>query len=466
MLEQSIPNLFKKFIDTTKHTLLLSKVYFDIRQKEKTLSFFNTHPKFRMEIKKNSGCLAVWLASDKKRILGIVKTHKKRCILECLTKEQSEEGKKFLENNLKEAVAFRAYSYQSVNLKLRAEKTPGDRPHTTLPTLDYLGALRYLKDSTKRTKLVLNDTLKKESSLTCFRYQIQDYKQALEKEILIVLDAGFRLLRAVEKIEVFNPFVTKALPHLTQLIDKLSDFAPFLEETQSFATLKKIEKQLYLYFDEIEAKFLELLEGLYKKEKVIGLYLNKNWNHFEDISQDKTLIPLPCNVSKALMAGWRSNTEQMILSPDMDLVTILQKQPIEWLEAIYTFLGLTDDCKKKNDYIQTIAGFLKNELNLEKIVQKLSFSARKVLSFILEAKGMFSYRCLVNVFGDDIQDGFYWREKPPKSIIGISRARGLLFVGHIKKASNMIKVALIPSDLRLPLQRTIATPGNNHHLLE
>ena len=166
------------------------------------------------------------------------------------------------------------------------------------------------------------------------------------------------------------------------------------------------------------------------------------------------------------MAGWRKETERMILSPDMDLVTVLEKQPIEWLEAIYTFSGLTDDCRNKTQYVQAISNFLKKESNLKQIVQELHFSAQRALSFILEANGICPYEYLINIFGNDNQDGFYWRERPPKSVIGISRARGLLFVGHIKKLNNIQKIAFIPSDLRHPLQRIISIPDNNHHLLE
>jgi len=426
MLEHSILNLFEKCIDVRKNALLLSKAYFDIHQRGKLVSFLKAHSHFRIELEKNSNCLAAWLDSDKKEILGLIKIYKKRCVLECLTKERIEEGKKFLEGNLKEVIRFRAYSYQNINLGSKDDK-------------------------------ILDPNLGN---------QIQDYKLKLEKKILTILDAGFRLLRAVEKTETINPFMIKTLSHLTQLIDKLSNFLIFLETTYSFTTLKEIEKQLYLSFDQIEAKFLELLKGVVKKEEVIRLYLNKNWNHFDDINENKALNPLPISLSKALMAGWRKEIERMIFSADMDLVTVLEKQPIEWLEAIYTFLGLTDDCKNKTQYVQAISIFLKKESNLKQTVQELGFSAQRALNFILEANGMCPYEYLTNIFGDDIQDGFYWRERPPKSVIGISRARGLVFVGHIKGINNIQKIAFIPCDLRHPLQRAISIPDNSRHLLE
>ena len=436
MLEHSILNLFENCVDARKHALLLSKAYFDIHQRERLVSFLKTHSHFRIELEKNGNYLVAWLGSDKKEIFGLVKIYKKRCVLECLTKERVEEGKKILEDDLKEAIRFRAYSYQNINLASKDDKISDD-------WLSLWGLDR-----------------------TCLECQFQDYKLKLEQEILTILDTGFRLLRAVEKTETINPFMTKTLSHLTQLIDKLSNFLIFLETTCSFTTLKKIKKQLYLLFDQTEAKLLELLEGLGNKEEVIRLYLNKNWNHFDDIDEDQAINPLPSNLSEALMAGWRKETERMILSPDMDLVTVLEKQPIEWLEAIYTFSGLTDDCRNKTQYVQAISNFLKKESNLKQIVQELHFSAQRALSFILEANGICPYEYLINIFGNDNQDGFYWRERPPKSVIGISRARGLLFVGHIKKLNNIQKIAFIPSDLRHPLQRVMSIPDNNHHLLE
>ena len=201
MLEHSILNLFEKCIDARKNALLLSKAYFDIHQRGKLVSFLKTHSHFRIELEKNSNCLAAWLGSDKKDILGLVKIYKKRCVLECLTKERIEEGKKILEDNLKESITFRAYSYQNISLGPKDDKTSDNGFYPSLWNLNYLGSLNYLKESTG----------------TCLGNQIQDYKLKLEQEILTILDAGFRLLRAVEKTETINPFMTKLyliLPNL------------------------------------------------------------------------------------------------------------------------------------------------------------------------------------------------------------------------------------------------------------
>jgi len=494
MVDHSSLYLWAKFVDFNRQSLLLTRAYFDILQKDSLLSFLHNSPNFQIEVQKSTDCVAAWLAADKESILGIIKVNKKRCVLECLTKRRAEEGKRFLEGNLKDAIAFRAYSFQKLdNLNLlEAEDEEMSLEEylmyyyehewirTPLPALNGKTPLESIKTSIGRLQIAsLINTLEKKlnlpydfNRLRCrlnigcihsLKEEIENYKLALQEEILVMLDASYRLLRAIEKIEVLNPVMSKAFLSLSQLIDKLSHIMNVLENTHSFRAFKKIDKKIHHYFEEIDTQFVQLLEILPQKDKVIELYSDEKWNHFEDM-QDDVLLPLPKSIAKELMANWRASAEEILFTSKMDLIAVLQKQPIEWVEAIYTFLELPNECKKKKEYIAAISAFLKQKSNLTSVLQKLPLPAQRLLGVVLEAGGIFPYTCLVECFGNDVYDGFYWREKPPKSIIGILRARGLLFVGRMKGRKH--KVAFIPVDLRENLQGLITISDNILNPLE
>ncbi|MCD6319481.1 MAG: DUF2384 domain-containing protein, partial [Candidatus Desulfofervidaceae bacterium] len=351
---------------------------------------------------------------------------------------------------------------------------------TPLPALDGKTPLESLKTSAGRLQIAnLINRLEKKlklpydfNRLRCrlnigcvhsLQEEIENYKLALQEEILVILDVSYRLLRAIEKVEALTPLMSKPFLSLSQLIDNLSHLMNILENTHSYRTFKKIEKEIHRFFEKIDAQFFQLLEMLPQKEKVIELYTDDNWNHFEDMHDD-ILLPLPKSLAKELMANWRASAEETLFTPEMNLLSVLQKQPIEWIEAIYTFLELPDGGRRKKEYITAINAFLKYKSNLLSVVQKLPLPAQKLLGVVLEAGGIFPYTCLVECFGNDIYDGFYWREKPPKSVIGILRARGLLFVGRMK--GKKCKVAFIPVDLRKNLQEVITIPDNIPHLPE
>jgi hypothetical protein len=458
MSEGLLHNLWIRCVDINSDSLLLTKAYFDISHQKEFFSFLQTYPAFHIKAKKSNNWIVLWLNSDGKGVFGILRVNKKRCVLQCLTKQRAEQGKRLLESCLKRAIIFKAYSYQHVNIKHFLEDKWFHQVFMTLNSklkLDefknpyrFINSLLSISNLKRRLLLPFNCVCRNLNA--CSPNELKGYKLVLEKEILTALELSFYFLRALEKKEIFNYTLTETLSNLSQLIDKLSDLVFHLEKANSFSALRGIENLFYSYFGRIKTKFFKQFKNPY----------------FMDGDQAEVIFPLPQGVAKAIMFKWRSNVEQTILSPKMRLVTVLEKQPIEWIEAIYSFLALPHTCKNKKDYVKVISSFLKKESNLRQLMQRLDFCAKNALHLVLEAEGVFPYRCLVRCFGDDIHDGFYWREKPPKSIIGILRTSGLLFVGRVKKANGAVKTALIPSDLYLPLQRTMATANINRHLFK
>jgi hypothetical protein len=470
-------SLWPKFIDFNRRPLLLTKAYFEIVQKEAVLSFLRTNSHFKIEKEKNQDCIATWLTSDGKKILGIVKVNKTRCVLECLTKERAEEGKQLLERSLKKAIRFRAYSLQRLKeIESNEEEELSLEEYlqyyyekewikTPLAALDGKTPLECLNYPDCKTKLVgLINKLEATSNLPydfnrlrcrlrlgCvydLRVELEKYKLALQEQILIMLDSSLRLLRAIEKtVGVLLAENADMLLEISNLIDELTDFVVILDKISSLRDFRTVEKEINYLFNEIEENLLLFLDTLPQRDEIITLYGDEDWDHIQDVNE-KLPLPLPQLLAREIMVNWRASAEEILLTPEMNLKTVLEKQPIEWIEAISNFLGVNEGCKKKDDHIQAITTFLYSKSNLKRLLNTFTPPAKELLNTVLEAGGFFPYVCLVKYFGNDLQDGFYWREKPPKSIIGVLRARGLLFVGHLQKGQKKVKIALIPADLR------------------
>ncbi len=476
MTTHKFASLWPKFVDFKRKPLLLTKAYFEILQKEALLSFLKTNSHFKIEKEKNQDCIATWITSDGKKILGILKVNRTRCVLECLTKERAEEGRKFLEKHLKQTIRFRAYSLQRLEeieqeeedlpleeyLQYYYEKEWIKTPLAALDGKTPLECLNYPECKTKLVGLINNlettsnlpydfNRLRCRLRLGCvydLKIELEKYKLALQEQILVMLDASLRLLKAIEKkAEIFSAENADVLLKISNLIDELTDSVVILDNVSSFRDFKALEKEINYLFNEIEENFLQFLDTLPQKEGIIALYGDETWDHIQD-ADEKTPLPLPQLLAREIMANWRASAEEILLTPEMNLKAVLEKQPIEWIEAISSFLGVSEGCKKKQDHIQVIDIFLHSKSNLRRLLNTFTPSAKELLYTVLDAGGFFPYACLVKCFGNDLQDGFYWREKPPKSIIGVLRARGLLFVGHLQKEGEKVKIALIPADLR------------------
>ncbi len=478
--------IWDKLVGLGRGPFLLTKAYFDILQKDKVLSFLKSSPFFKIEKQKKGDCLATWVGKDTKSILGILKINKAKCVLECISKDKVEEGKKLLEKYLKEAINFRAYSLQKIEEDIPEESDDeqilsledylqyyyeNEWIKAPLPALGGKTPLECLKSCQDRAKLLeLINQLEKKSNLPydfnrlrcrlklgCIydmRVELEKYKLALQEQILVFLDASFRLLRAVEKVGILPSKESDILVKASQLVDELTNFVVALDEVTAFREYKRIEKEIVKRFDSIEDNLLLFLNSLPQQEEIMSLYLDENWDHLKEASED-FFIPLPHAIAREIMANWRESAEEILVTPQMDLKTLLKKQPIEWIEAISTFLGLSLSNQSKNDHIQVVCKQLHDQKKLKEVVKGLEPEARKLLRLVLDTGGVFPYACLVKCFGNDAQDGFYWREKPPQSIIGILRSRGLLFVGHIVTEGKKLKVALIPHDLRPSLFKVL-----------
>jgi hypothetical protein len=150
---------------------------------------------------------------------------------------------------------------------------------------------------------------------------------------------------------------------------------------------------------------------------------------------------------------WVKKYESVLLNTNSTLQSVMNKYPSQWVDAICSALGIDiKTVRVKREKIQVVVSKL--ELHLEEVIKKKlgerHVAALKVLS---ENGWMVKYGQLARVFSTYI--GFGWNQHPPTSEIGVLRLHGLVAVGRIPEAGRLFRVALVPLELRAPLERLI-----------
>lgn len=163
---------------------------------------------------------------------------------------------------------------------------------------------------------------------------------------------------------------------------------------------------------------------------------------------------------QARMEGMKAEQERRPLPPREGLGTLLRKLPVEWLDATWQALEPGPDrprLRKERECI--IAGHLDSHETLREVVaERLSEEERRLLAFILERGGKAPAAAVARIFGSDEDDGWFWNEEPPTSVLGQVRLHGLAFVGAAQ-TGPATRTVLVPHELRQGLEHALALAG-------
>jgi hypothetical protein len=151
----------------------------------------------------------------------------------------------------------------------------------------------------------------------------------------------------------------------------------------------------------------------------------------------------------------REEQESRSLPKQARLSTLLKGLPVPWLDAVALQLGIPDIGRRK-DRERAIAERLQSREQLEQALEGLSPDAMVllidlVLDFGLRPAGSFADRS----WFDEDEDGFFWVERPPTSVPGELRLRGLIFIGMWTFEGRQEKAFMIPRELREPLAKLL-----------
>jgi len=155
----------------------------------------------------------------------------------------------------------------------------------------------------------------------------------------------------------------------------------------------------------------------------------------------------------------RKAAQNMAISVHLSLNEALNALPSPWLEAACQAHQL--DQHSRGAKLRALASALTNPDALRRCVSQLPLRARRALKRVMDNGGWMRLAELTKEFGRMDGDGWFWDQQPPKSCLGGLCRCALLFVGRGlvdagSRRKRWLKVAVIPAELRAPLQRALA----------
>ncbi len=137
------------------------------------------------------------------------------------------------------------------------------------------------------------------------------------------------------------------------------------------------------------------------------------------------------------------------ITVNVRLQAALNKIPAEWVDAMALYWQ-RPAARLKRDRIRDLCDFMFSNAAITSLSNQLSTDERVALQLLIENEGWLQYGKLAKACGNESGDGYWWTSKPPRSVIGRLRNKGLVFIGKAPIKSRHYKVAVIPKDL-LPI---------------
>ncbi|MCP3956364.1 MAG: hypothetical protein GY719_00780 [bacterium] len=155
--------------------------------------------------------------------------------------------------------------------------------------------------------------------------------------------------------------------------------------------------------------------------------------------------------------AWKDEQDQRPLPRQLRLKTLLKGIPAIWLDPVCATLGIgLEGLKLRKDRERAVAQALMDADQLRRIVRdELTARERELVAFLLEKGGQVASGLVTRRFGRDDEDGWFWNEEPPTSVLGRVRLHGLAFVGRLPTKGRMVRTVAIPRELREPLSAVL-----------
>jgi hypothetical protein len=173
------------------------------------------------------------------------------------------------------------------------------------------------------------------------------------------------------------------------------------------------------------------------------------------VQESLPLLVTPDNLHDRMVREWRKDQNAKPISLDTKLQATLNKCPSQWIDGIAVYLGYSPKGEKRNK-VAAIRAHLLEKPKLKVVASGLPTEAQQALAMV-NASGWLRCGELARRFGAEDNDGWWWEEDAPQSIIGQLRLAGLLYVGKAPVSRRNLTVAVIPVELRPLLAQLLAT---------
>ena len=217
------------------------------------------------------------------------------------------------------------------------------------------------------------------------------------------------------------------------------------KEYSSRSYLNGVEDRLRnpLYFEEFKEIFLDDEEEEFDDEE------------FEDEDDDEFMTPDMFDLAfDAYLQSLHGDASSKPININSKIKPVLTMLPVEWIDATALFWKRPPQ-KLKRDRIADLISFLLSPKSILAIAAELEPEEKQVLKKILDNGGYVKYSRISRAWGDESDDGYYWTENRPTSVIGRLRLMGLVGVGKAPISSRIYKVILIPTDLRANVEKMV-----------
>lgn len=132
------------------------------------------------------------------------------------------------------------------------------------------------------------------------------------------------------------------------------------------------------------------------------------------------------------------------------LRTLLKGLPAVWLDAVAQALDLPIE-GRRGEREKAIAERLRDpEVQQRLLRDRLEARERELLELVV--KGPRPVEAIYQEFGNDEDDGWFWNESLPTSVLGRLRLHGLVFVGYTDRHGV---AAIVPKELREDLEELL-----------
>ncbi|HAA90021.1 MAG TPA: hypothetical protein DCE07_05560 [Peptococcaceae bacterium] len=240
-------------------------------------------------------------------------------------------------------------------------------------------------------------------------------------------EEALTLFEVLEQIDPENPII---LFNLSALMLEMGD----LERAWEY--YERIEKR-----DDLGKEFEEKLEIL--KERL----------ELSELRED-SLVSAE-RILEMYEESMREEVESKTLPVDPTIKRGLKNMPAQWLEGTCLGYGIEPE-RRRSQREEQILTFLSHRDNLERVVQGLSDDELSLLKYLIQRGGWSRLNAVTRKFGSMEGDGFFWREKKPKSPLGRLWLKALVMVGRSKLEGRYCKIATVPVELRQPLSELLS----------
>lgn len=163
----------------------------------------------------------------------------------------------------------------------------------------------------------------------------------------------------------------------------------------------------------------------------------------------------PEEVLSDMEETWRREQEDKGISLKVGLAPALKVLPAHWVEAVHIALELPK-ARRKAERVAAIVGLLLDPEGLSRVLGKLDKKERQALKYLIDERGWRKTGPFCRRFGNDQEDGWFWLDNEPESVLGRLRLHGLVFVGRAHIGGRRFRVAVVPTPLRAILAKALA----------